>query len=123
VGGTYGGGVLVLSEPQPNVVADRNKVLGKIEQTNEKKTVKVDEKADWGLSMTGPVSNSEMQGILDAIRDLKPPRKISFHMTCKEKMMRKEHGLKPVPCTKSLTIKFTLLCRLFLLKMSLLELW
>lgn len=78
VGGTYGGGVLVLSEPQPNVVADRNKVLGKIEQTNEKKTVKVEEKADWGLSMTGPVSNSEMEGILAAIRDLRPPRKITL---------------------------------------------
>ena len=78
VGGTYGGGVLVFSEPQPDVVADRNTVLGKIEQTNEKKTVKVEEKADWSLSMTGPVSNSEMQGILDAIRDLKPPRKITL---------------------------------------------
>jgi len=78
VGGTYGGGVLVLSEPQPNVVADRHKALGKIEQTNEKKTVTIDEKADWGLSMTGPVSNSEMQGILEAIRDLKPPREITL---------------------------------------------
>ncbi len=76
MGGTYGGCVLVLSEPQPNVVADRNKVLGNIEQTNEKKTAKFDEKTDWGLSMTGPVSNSEMQGILEAIRDLKPPRTI-----------------------------------------------
>ena len=78
VGNTYGGGVLVIAEPQPNVVADRNKELGKIEQTNEKKTVKVKEKADWGLSMTGPVSNSEMEGILAAIRDLKPPRKITL---------------------------------------------
>ena len=75
---TYGGGVLVLSEPQPNVVADRNKALGKIEQTNEKKTVTIVEEADWSLSMTGPVSNSEMQGILEAIRDLKPPRKITL---------------------------------------------
>ena len=78
VGRTYGGGVLVLSEPQPNVVADRHKALGRIEQTNEKKTVTIEEKADWGLSMTGPVSNSEMQGILEAIRDLKPPRKITL---------------------------------------------
>jgi len=78
VGGTYGGGVLVLSEKQPNVVADRSKLLGKIEQTDEKRTVEVEEKADWGLSMTGPVSDSEMQGILDAIKDLRPPRKVTL---------------------------------------------
>lgn len=78
VGDTYGGGVLVIAEPQANVVADRNKELGKIEQTNEKRTVEVKEKADWGLSMTGPVSNSEMQGILAAIRDLKPQREIKL---------------------------------------------
>ena len=78
VGNTYGGGVLVIADPQPIVVAARNKELGRIEQTNEKKTVKVEEKSDWGLSMTGPVSNSEMEGILAAIRDLRPPRKVTL---------------------------------------------
>jgi len=39
--------------------------------------VKVEEKADWGLSMTGPVSDSEMKGILDVISDLRPPRKVT----------------------------------------------
>jgi hypothetical protein len=78
VGNTYGGGVLVIADPQPVVIAARNKVLGKIEQTNEKKTVKVKEESDWGLSMTGPVSNSEMEGILAAIRDLRPPREVTL---------------------------------------------
>ncbi len=78
VGNTYGGGVLVIAEPQANVVEGRNKVLGRIEQTNEKKTAKVEEKSDWGLSMTGPVSNDEMQGILAAIKDLRPPRKVTL---------------------------------------------
>ena len=77
-GNTYGGGILVIAEPQANVVADRNKELGRIEQTNEKKTAKVEEKSDWGLSMTGPVTNDEMQGILAAIKDLRPDRKVTL---------------------------------------------
>ncbi len=91
VGNTYGGGILVIADPQPNVIADRNKELGRIEQTNEKKTANVKEKSDWGLSMTGPVSNSEMEGILAAIRDLRPDREITlkYEMQGKDDERRK----------------------------------
>jgi hypothetical protein len=78
VGNTYSGNILVIEEKKPNALQGRDKVLGEIICSNEMRTVEVEEESDWGLSITGPLTEGEMQGVLDAIKDLRPPKKIKM---------------------------------------------
>jgi len=73
----YSGGILVVAKPKRTIEADRDDhVLGRIVCSDDKRTVEVEEKAEWGLSLMGPVSEEQTEGIIEATKDLRPPERV-----------------------------------------------
>ncbi len=70
----YSGGIVVMPERQKDLVIKKNETIGTIVCSDAKRTVEVKEKADWGLSLTGPLDDDEVKGILEATKDLRPSK-------------------------------------------------
>jgi len=78
-GGPYTGGVLLKKVPQPDIVKPVNKIMGTIACLAVSELYKFGEvKSELGLSVQGPISDAQTQGIIDSIGAARPPKDIDL---------------------------------------------
>jgi hypothetical protein len=74
----YAGDIIFVPVRKPDIELGGSGFLGVIECKVAEKPVEIEEESEWGLSVTGPLTDAEMKGILEGIKDWRPPRRVTL---------------------------------------------
>ena len=74
--GPFAGGVLMKAQPPVATTKAANEVIATFECVDATKTVSKTVKSETGMSIHGPISDAQTQGIIDAFNSVRPPKSV-----------------------------------------------